>query len=989
MSEGASLHCASNVVNNNNKIGPTKKNPHLPLPENYFQPPALSQEEKKYLITLAKRACKEVVRYSRPCQGPVQWIHLCAEEGGVEVYQGVDQTSRLSVHSGSIKNRNLTYLRGVAKVYATIDEIADFFKLDTPEKIKSYQQTIASETLDDQTLYNLALPTPRNPYHYVGVKWSAIESPSRLARNRDFSYIECHDEFMDTTGNRRGWVRSLHSIRLPCCPSLEKSHGLVRGSMYRSGYIFLEVQGQPNIVEVIHTLHIDLKGNAPSWLQVQAMRRRIRDIAAINQYFQLQRVLQGHLIGDLELPFKKDVVQCQLCSLSFGLFHRRWQCRKCGLKICTTCSEHFQVNYAGTGTKKVRICRHCVDTGKRSRRLFPVGFSKKKYLTQDFVLRMHQNKACTQSARSLQLPCINSSPAMPTRHMGLASRYSHGLYHDHHENRTQNRPGNTNTATTKKNAGSGFAHSYNGSDEFLQEHEINEILESKRLQNDFETKQRDKHVKMKLFANKQAASFSRNGSRQIKNVSFSSSGFTPPAPLNVLIASESTPLAKSSASLRTSGPRADSTGMASFQNIGKKSFFSRYDFEDEQFRDLEDGEDVFASMQSIKTDRLRGDGELGEIPSGSKDFDIALSPSNTTHLLETSFQDQDHAPSSLGTSLYYQHTRGDIIDSQYEPNWTSSSRTEGFEERFRNENIGCDAARVAAQAFTLKETEDAAIRMALAAMKLFEKENDGELQVPPVTRQAALSKMTEMYRQKFQRDVCSSQFRASSRPSQFSCDTTQESKNGSDRACSDTQEPLDLSQLENRTTDEHHYFRMRSHTRPMRSGPFRSNDSGLQWQGTSSCSNCFSNMESNWREMKASDLKDSIPTTVSTASKSDYETQADYELYTSRDDSLVEIKDVNDSSLISERNSAKNMQPSDLRSDMEQKPALTSAREQRTEQKRHHPRFSATFIASSKEVKREGNPFYFSRIPGEPISQQELDKLRESLLQLMSECMSE
>ncbi|KAL0585611.1 hypothetical protein ABG067_004753 [Albugo candida] len=186
MSEGNPLHYASNVVREN----ANKKNPHLPLPDNYFQPPALSQEEKKYLITLAKRACKEVVCYSRPCQGPVQWIHLCTEEGGVEVYQGVDQTSKLSVHSGSIKSRNLTYLRGVAKVYATIDEIAEFFKLDTPEKIRSYQQTITSDTLDNQTLYHLALPTPRNPHHYVGVKWSAIESPSKLARNRDFSYIE-------------------------------------------------------------------------------------------------------------------------------------------------------------------------------------------------------------------------------------------------------------------------------------------------------------------------------------------------------------------------------------------------------------------------------------------------------------------------------------------------------------------------------------------------------------------------------------------------------------------------------------------------------------------------------------------------------------------------------------------------------------------------------------------------------------------------------
>nr|CCA20406.1 AlNc14C93G5769 [Albugo laibachii Nc14] len=115
-----------------------------------------------------------------------------------------------------------------------------------------------------------------------------------------------------------------------------------------------------------------------------------------------------------------------------------------------------------------------------------------------------------------------------------------------------------------------------------------------------------------------------------------------------------------------------------------------------------------------------------------------------------------HAPSSLDTSVYYQHTTEDKIDSQYDSKWPSSSRTEAFEERLLNENIGFDKARVAAQALALKEIEDAAIRMAVAAMKLFEKEKDPELQVPAVPRQATLSKMTEMHLLKFQRKVCSS-----------------------------------------------------------------------------------------------------------------------------------------------------------------------------------------------------------------------------------------
>lgn len=806
---------------------------------------------------------------------------------------------------------------------------------------------------------------------------------------------------MDTTGNRRGWVRSLHSIRLPCCPSLEKSHGLVRGSMYRSGYIFLELQGKPDVVEVIHTLHLDLKGNAPSWLQVQAMRRRIRDIAAINQYFQLQRVLQGHLIGDLELPLKKDVVQCQLCALNFGMFHRRWQCRKCGLKICTNCSEHFQVNYAGTGAKKVRICSQCVDTGKRSRRLFPVGFSKRKYLTEDFVLQMCREKDYTQSTRSLRLARVNSSPAIPTRRM-VSSRYSHGIYHhDQNGNDTQYFPRNTTTATA--NAGSGIAHSLYRSDEHLQQHEINEILESKRLQNDFEMKQRDRNAKMEPFENRQAGSLYRNAGRQNKNVSFLSSEFTTSAPSNVIIGSESTPLAKSTTSPCTSRGRADSTGVASFQNIGKKSFFSRYDFQDEHFRDVEDVEDVFASMQSIKTDKLRGDGEIREMLSGSKGFDVISSPSMMPYL-GTNYLDEDHCgalqeakarnrfsqsasftPSSLDTDDHNVHSGRNIIDTLYESNRTIPSRKVAYKKRSCDEDTANDAARVAAQAFALKEIEDAAIGMAFAAMKLFEKENHGELQVPTGTRQAALCKMTDMYRDKIQREVSSSQSKASSRPSQFSCDTTQESKNDSDHSWSEAQDRLDLSQLDSRTTHVHQHSRMRSHTRPMRTG---SNNFGIQWHDASSSRKCISDVESSGSHMTAFELQEWVPTTLSTATKSDYEMQADYELYTSHDDSLIDLQDSNENSCISDRRCVNEKRPLDMSSDTEQKITFSLANEQRIRRKTNQPRFSATFIASSNALK-EKKTFSHSRIPGESISQEELDKLRESLLQLMSECMSE
>ncbi|GMF50724.1 unnamed protein product [Phytophthora fragariaefolia] len=329
----------------------------LPLPGDYFSVPQLSSKETKYLLGLAKHACKEVVYYSRQEDGPMKWLHLSSDDG-VDVFQGLDSAESATAQQDA---KALTYLRGSCKIRATIDEISDFFRLDTPEKLSGFAQTVGSDVLDQKTLLTLATPTPENPKHYVAVKWAAIESPSKLVRNRDFCYIECHDEFIDTNSKRRGWVRSIHSIRLPFCPPMNKSHGLVRGSLYRSGFIFTE-SAETGCVDAVHTLHVDIKGNAPNWMKIMVMKRRIKNIAEIDRYFQLQRLTHERLLGDLELPAKDGVARCQLCEARFGFFHRRRRCRKCGKVVCTPCGNEYVLDYAGVGPKKVRICVECSES---------------------------------------------------------------------------------------------------------------------------------------------------------------------------------------------------------------------------------------------------------------------------------------------------------------------------------------------------------------------------------------------------------------------------------------------------------------------------------------------------------------------------------------------------------------------------------------------------------------------------------------------------
>lgn len=325
----------------------------LPLPNDYFPVPQLTARENRYLLGLAKHTCKEVVYFSRQDDGPMKWLHLSSTDG-VDVFQGVDT-------SGSNRDgKALTYLRGSCKIHATLDEVSNFFKLDTPEKLSGFSQTVGRDLLDQKTLLTLATPTLENPKHYVAVKWTAVESPNKVARNRDFCYIECHDEFIDANTKRRGWVQSMHSIRLPFCPPLTQSHNLVRGSLYRSGYTFTE-SADEGYLEAIHTLHVDIKGHVPNWLKILTMKRRITNFAKVNHYFQRQRLIHETLLGEMDLPAKDLVTQCQLCTTRFGFFHRRHLCRKCGKVVCNSCGTKFLLDTNQARPTRVRICLKCTE----------------------------------------------------------------------------------------------------------------------------------------------------------------------------------------------------------------------------------------------------------------------------------------------------------------------------------------------------------------------------------------------------------------------------------------------------------------------------------------------------------------------------------------------------------------------------------------------------------------------------------------------------
>ncbi|KAE8995051.1 hypothetical protein PR002_g19742 [Phytophthora rubi] len=338
----------------------------LPLPPRFFKCPELSEREVNYLVGKAKESAKALVDATRNNEGPVRW-----EEAGM--HRGVQMYKGEARYPESVVGEAITYGCGATTIQSTLDEVSDFFDLSTATKVKEFVG-FNPDMLDAQLLYVIQDPSVLNDpksnarnnrsgfskmlnANQVTVKWFVSEMPSKLLKNRDFLTVECQSTFMDVSG-RRGWVRSYHSIKLPCCPELS-DYNLVRGSVYHTGHVFVESE-RPGFLDVIYSAQVNMKGKVPTPLFMTIQKKRLSNIADLQRMITRRRLGAQRFLGDLELVPKSQRTRCNLCSTKFGLITRKARCRKCGEVVCSSaCSTEWEVAIPGQGVRKVRVCVKC------------------------------------------------------------------------------------------------------------------------------------------------------------------------------------------------------------------------------------------------------------------------------------------------------------------------------------------------------------------------------------------------------------------------------------------------------------------------------------------------------------------------------------------------------------------------------------------------------------------------------------------------------
>ncbi|GMF59585.1 unnamed protein product [Phytophthora fragariaefolia] len=296
------------------------------------------------MIRKAKEASVALVDHAHTLDGPVQW-HYTGKFRGIQMYRGEGSYDRVGT-------TGTEFLCGVTTMMGAIEEVAAYFDQQTTERMLARK---AEDVLDCGVLYSLVQGGPENPFYRVSAKYQLYEGPSAFSRERDYCYLECQNTFRHASG-RRGWVLSMHSIKLPSCPELD---GVVRGSMYQSGYVFVEAE-RAGYMDVMHSLQINFKSTnrLPHFLLNSALKRRILSVVTISREIQTSRMGRQTLLKKKDLMPKRARALCVICSRKFSLFVRKTRCRVCGEVVCQPCAPQVMIS-SKRGPVKTRVCTKC------------------------------------------------------------------------------------------------------------------------------------------------------------------------------------------------------------------------------------------------------------------------------------------------------------------------------------------------------------------------------------------------------------------------------------------------------------------------------------------------------------------------------------------------------------------------------------------------------------------------------------------------------
>ncbi|EQC30928.1 hypothetical protein, variant, partial [Saprolegnia diclina VS20] len=313
----------------------------LPLPRDFFDCRPLPQSEEHDLLDLAAAVCHDTA---------LNALTMAQRPPSKEIINEATKR-RATLHFGTdLVDPAMYGLTGVSRLRTTIDELVDFLLLTTPEKVRIYGNVVGQAVLDRMTLYQL--PPRDSSMLAASVQWAVIENPflsSALTLKRDTCFLEVLQRIEVTdpaTGQRRrGLVRATHSVAMDSCPSLRKSHNIVRGALIRSGHLFLEAQDGE--FDYYYTYIVADPGSVPKFVSLRIFQKIVSQMLNVEHHFALTRLpaLMAEIAKEPRRRFKPDgaIAACEACASKFSVFGSKRHCYKCHQVVCSACIQTYAV----------------------------------------------------------------------------------------------------------------------------------------------------------------------------------------------------------------------------------------------------------------------------------------------------------------------------------------------------------------------------------------------------------------------------------------------------------------------------------------------------------------------------------------------------------------------------------------------------------------------------------------------------------------------
>jgi hypothetical protein len=289
--------------------------------------------------------------------------------------------SRSSSASGNMEQ--LPALLGVGNVIGSLDDVMYGVAAPDCASMALKNAYAHDDVLDGDVLCPIEGPSQRSPFRFLGIKW-LVKSTSggsvthRLASPRDLVYLEATGVITRGDGVRIGY-QIMHSVKLPGCPELYDSHGVVRARC-ESVHLFVELNSKT--VDVFLKSKVTPNGRISESVALHNCANTLLYCGKTVQCSQDKKLtwrLECYRDSQAQRRHEPKVkaTQCSICSKTFGLLRKSVECQLCSAAMCSKCCVERTLKSVDTSgnrrhtskfvsTGVFQLCTSCIATNMKT-----------------------------------------------------------------------------------------------------------------------------------------------------------------------------------------------------------------------------------------------------------------------------------------------------------------------------------------------------------------------------------------------------------------------------------------------------------------------------------------------------------------------------------------------------------------------------------------------------------------------------------------------